>query len=60
MAIRLPSVSRQLLPDFDTDKWSLYNLEEDFTEVNDLSERYPEKLEELKAVFEQEARKNNV
>ncbi len=42
------------------DKWELYNTEEDFSLTNDLAASNPEKLEELKALFEQEAIKNNV
>ncbi|MGI9533385.1 MAG: arylsulfatase [Thermodesulfobacteriota bacterium] len=42
------------------DKWELYNTEEDFSLTNDLAETNPEKLEELKALFEKEAIKNNV
>ena len=44
----------------DDDKWELYNLKEDFAQSNDLADKYPEKLEELKALFEEEAKKNNV
>lgn len=33
-------------------KWYLYNLAEDNTEVNDLSEDYPEKVEELKHLYD--------
>jgi len=42
------------------DKWELYNTEEDFSLTNNLAASNPEKLEELKALFEQEAIKNNV
>ncbi|MDM9632169.1 arylsulfatase [Robiginitalea aurantiaca] len=42
------------------DKWELYNLKEDFSQSNDLAAKYPDKLEELKRLFEEEARKNNV
>lgn len=42
------------------DKWELYNTEEDFSLSNDLAETNPEKLEEMKALFEKEAVKNNV
>ena len=34
-------------PDFDSDKWELYNTDEDFSESNDLAEKYPEKLQKL-------------
>ena len=44
----------------DDDVWELYNLEEDFSQSNNLADQFPEKLEELKALFEEEALKNNV
>ena len=42
------------------DVWELYNLAEDFSQSTDVADQYPEKLAELKALFEEEARKNNV
>jgi len=45
---------------FDKDKWELYNLNEDWNETNDLAARNPQKLEELKTLFDQEAKKYNV
>jgi arylsulfatase len=42
--------------DFDKDVWELYNLNEDFNERIDLAKKYPEKLEALKALFDQEAK----
>lgn len=47
-------------PDFDKDKWELYNLNDDWTETNDLAAKYPQKLDELRALFDEEAVKNNV
>jgi arylsulfatase len=44
----------------DDDVWELYNLEEDFSQSNNLADRYPEKLAELQALFEQEAERNDV
>lgn len=46
--------------DFNEDKWELYNVNEDFNERNDLAEKQPEKLGELKALFDTEAKKYNV
>ena len=46
--------------DFDHDKWELYNLAEDFSESNDVSTKYPEKLKELQDVFWVEAKTYNV
>lgn len=43
--------------DPDKDKWELYNLNEDFSEANDLAAQHPEKLAELKALFFEEADK---
>jgi arylsulfatase len=45
---------------FDDDVWELYHVDEDFTESNNLADEYPEKLEELKAAWEEEAWKYNV
>ncbi len=42
------------------DVWELYNTEEDFSLTNDLAAEYPEKLEDLKELFEEEAVSNNV
>jgi arylsulfatase len=46
--------------DFADDVWELYNLEDDFSEANDLSAKYPEKLRELQDLFWAEAAKYNV
>ncbi len=40
---------------FENDKWELYNMDEDFNELNDLSAKEPEKLKELKALFDKRA-----
>ena len=42
------------------DKWELYNIEEDFSLVNDLAANQPDKLKEMQDLFEKEAIKNNV
>ncbi len=41
-------------------KWELYDLKEDFSCANNLADKYPEKLEELKKVFHREGVKHNV
>ena len=46
--------------DFDEDVWELYHVAEDFSENIDLADQYPEKLEELKQLFDDEAWANNV
>ncbi|UAY52039.1 arylsulfatase [Ferruginibacter albus] len=45
---------------FDEDVWELYNLNEDFNERVDLAKKYPEKLAELKKVFDEQAQKNHL
>jgi hypothetical protein len=46
--------------DFDHDKWELYNLADDFSEANDVSAKYPQKLKELQNDFWIEAKKYDV
>jgi arylsulfatase A-like enzyme len=45
---------------FDENAWELYNLNEDYTERIDLAKKYPEKLAELKALFEEQAKSHHV
>lgn len=45
---------------FTEEKWELYNIEEDFSLVNNLAEQNPEKLKEMQNLFEKEAIANNV
>ncbi|MDE1191008.1 MAG: arylsulfatase [Arachidicoccus sp.] len=40
--------------------WQLYNVDKDYTERIDLAKKYPEKLTELKALFDEEAKRNNL
>ena len=49
------SVPRRPLKD---DIWELYEVANDFSLVNDLSSKYPEKLKELQELFMKEAEKN--
>ncbi|MEN9569030.1 MAG: hypothetical protein RL172_261 [Bacteroidota bacterium] len=42
----------------ENDPWELYNLAEDFTQFNNLAAKYPDKVNELKALFKEEAKKN--
>jgi arylsulfatase len=42
------------------EKWELYNIANDFSQGVDLAEAFPEKLEELLALFDSEAKRNNV
>ena len=45
---------------FDEDVWELYDMRTDFGHANDLAAQHPEKLAELQALFDREARKYNV
>jgi arylsulfatase len=42
------------------EKWELYDIRSDFSQGHDLSVVHPEKLAELQALFDAEARRNNV
>jgi arylsulfatase len=42
---------------FDKDVWELYDLNNDFNELTNLADKYPEKLKELKALFDLQAEK---
>ena len=44
---------------FSADRWELYNLDKDFSQSTDLAAREPERLKELQALFESEAKRNN-
>jgi arylsulfatase len=58
--LRLPWVTIGSEPNPDDFKWELYNVKEDFSQSNNLADKFPKKLEELKAVFDGEAKKYNV
>ena len=45
---------------FDQDVWELYDMTTDFGHATDLAAEHPEKLAELQAIFDREARKYNV
>jgi arylsulfatase len=45
---------------FDEDVWELYDLTTDFNERVDLAKKYPEKLAELKKIFDEQAEKNHL
>ena len=42
----------------DNDRWELYNLDEDWSQANDLADQMPEKVAQLKNLFLVEATKN--
>jgi arylsulfatase A-like enzyme len=44
---------------FDKDEWELYDLEQDRNQMNNLADKYPEKLEKMKSLWFYEAGKYN-
>ncbi len=56
---RMPWQGRSAIDPADF-SWSLYNLKRDFAQANDLADRKPEKLAELQALFDREARRYDV
>lgn len=46
--------------DFDGDSWELYDISIDFSQAHDLAAAHPEKLEELKKLWQSEAERCNV
>ncbi len=58
-AKRMPWVLNVTLP-FEQDEWELYHVAEDFSESTNLAKQHPEKLDELKKIFDEEAWKYNV
>ena len=55
-----PWVLNAPMPDVNDYKWELYNLNEDYSQANDLAAKMPDKLKEMQALFLQEAAKYNV
>jgi arylsulfatase A-like enzyme len=45
---------------FSRGNWELYDIEKDRSELNDLSQKYPEKFEELKALWETHAHRTKI
>ena len=58
--LRLPWVTSGYEPNPDDFKWELYNINQDFSQANNLADKNPTKLKELQAAFEIEAKKYNV
>jgi arylsulfatase len=54
----LPPGFREWTPD--KDKWELYNLEKDWSQADDLADKMPEKVAQMKEMFAIEAAKNKV
>ncbi|MDV6270757.1 arylsulfatase [Rhodococcus globerulus] len=46
--------------DFDNDRWSLFNLESDFSEANDVADEFPDVVAKLEQLWFAEAERNNV
>lgn len=55
-----PGYEREKLLDGNTHKWELYNLNEDYSQTTDLAAKNPKKLAEMKALFDSEAKRNQV
>jgi arylsulfatase A-like enzyme len=55
-----PWVVTGVLPALAEDTWELYDTNTDWSQAHDLAAQMPEKLEELQALFMEEARKYNV
>ena len=58
--LRLPWVTIGFEPNPDDFKWELYNINEDFSQANNLAEKNPNKLKELQDAFDVEAKKYDV
>jgi arylsulfatase len=56
----LASGKRASKSDLMHDRWELYHVAEDFSEAHDVARKYPEKLKALQALFDEEARRNDV
>lgn len=54
------SLARLKTWDANADVWELYDLQADFSQMNDLARTQPERLESLKKLFLSEAQKNRV
>ena len=55
-----PGMSAKELLDGNLHPWELYNLNDDYSQAHDLAAKYPEKLEEMKKLFDEEAKKTNI
>jgi arylsulfatase A-like enzyme len=58
--IGTPGYERKRLLDDNTHPWELYNLDQDFSQSTDLAAKDPQKLAEMKALFDEEARRTQV
>lgn len=58
--LRVPWSAKSADMDILTTRWELYNIDQDFSEADDLAAKYPAKLKEMQEVFFAEAKKYNV
>ncbi|KKW91768.1 hypothetical protein CAF53_17110 [Sphingobium sp. LB126] len=58
--IAIPWEANRDALDPDEVKWELYNLDKDFTQADDLAAKAPERLEALKILWWEEAKRNDV
>ncbi len=56
----IPWVLGAKLPALQEDVWELYHVEEDFSQAKNLAAERPDKLKELKKIFDREAVRNHV
>ena len=56
----VPWVQHDKSVNVDEIPWELYNIDEDFSEANNLADQFPEKLKELQDLWWSEAERNNV
>ena len=57
---RLPWVRSQAVEFGETERWELYRIEDDFSEAHDVAAEFPDRLRELQAIFDREARAHDV
>ncbi|MCI0704816.1 MAG: arylsulfatase [Planctomycetia bacterium] len=57
---KAPWEGKPRVDSFDKDKWELYNVNEDFSQANNIVEKHPDKLKELQGLFTKEAVKYHV
>jgi arylsulfatase len=46
--------------DFDHDRWELYHVDADFSEAHDLAQSDPQRLDRMKALFDEQAKDNHI
>jgi arylsulfatase A-like enzyme len=57
---RLPWVRSQAVEFGESERWELYRIEDDFSEAHDVAAEFPDKLLDLRAIFDREARAYDV